>query len=58
MVIFTLVLLTINLICLIIISNSILELEGARALINCILFSVPVVAIVVCIYSLVLECWL
>ncbi|AAX92469.1 hypothetical protein TwortDSMZ_197 [Staphylococcus phage Twort] len=53
-----LVLLTINLICLIIIGNSILELEGKRALVNCILFSVPVIAIVVCIYSLVLECWL
>lgn len=56
--ILTLVLLTINLICLVIIGNSILELEGKRVLIDCVLFSVPVVAIVVCIYSLVLECWL
>lgn len=56
--ILTLVLLTINLMCLIIIGNSILELEGKSAFVNCILFSIPVVAIVVCIYSLVLECWL
>lgn len=56
--ILTLVLLTINLICLIIIGNTILELEGKSAFVNCILFSVPVVAIVVCIFNLVLECWL